>query len=423
MHSSPASPTFETCDTLWLQRARLDATPPKDLRVYDGTIRKLMLTPGIKPTPDDVLRVAERLESLGIRHLTINVFWNGDRQPNPADFAACKALLTHDFAFDVSVYSDAFVPMPVFDAQGLAATPDALQVAEAFAELGSFQCTPIVTDPKDPSRRSRMEDDLERILDWCGANRVGSALCIGDPARMDYEYLNRLSGLGAKGGVDRFDLHDTASSLSPAAATYFVHSYLEDCARGRDITLHIHDDFGMATASTTAAVAAGAHPDLALLGMSYRSGFAALEEVAVALEVLYGIETGLDLSQLRSACQFLGDLVGFEIDLLKSVVGRNQFLMNLPVWTVPMLSAGGPKYVASLYDPALVGAEAEIVWNHSFSDLALRLKIEGMGIRASPDLVGRVSQRIRQALADMEGGPNWLTDEEVGGMVRRAVDV
>ncbi|KFL25514.1 hypothetical protein JP74_18625 [Devosia sp. 17-2-E-8] len=107
------------------------------------------------------------------------------------------------------------------------------------------------------------------------------------------------------------------------------------------MTMHTHDDFGMATAGTISAVIAGASPDVALNGVSYRSGFAALEEVVLALDVLYGVDTGIRLDRLQWAANRLASIMGFPIPPLKPVVGSHQFLREGPAEVSKIIAGGG----------------------------------------------------------------------------------
>jgi len=150
------------------------------------------------------------------------------------------------------------------------------------------------------------------------------------------------------------------------------------------MTMHTHDDFGMATAGTISAVIAGASPDVALNGVSYRSGFAALEEVVLALDVLYGVDTGIRLDRLQWAADRLASIMGFPIPPLKPVVGSHQFLREGPAEVSKIIAGGADADFAALGSsvaPSLTGAQFHWVWashqsNTIIEDVANSLEIE-----------------------------------------------
>ena len=94
-------------------------------------------------------------------------------------------------------------------------------------------------------------------------------------------------------GTLRLDLMDSTSSLGPEAMKVFIRRYRSHLIRDVPVTMHVHDDFGLATAGAIAAATAGASPDVSVAGVSYRAGFAPLEEVVTSLEVLYGVDTSI----------------------------------------------------------------------------------------------------------------------------------
>ena len=395
--------------TRWMELARERANIPKDLMIYDGTLRKILTTAGLSPSVDDMLFIAEQVERLGVKHAFMNIFWSGDEEPNDREFSACKAVLSRGFSFEVTVNSDAFVPMVTFDAQER--TPDPIKQMQRLADLGLKWFGPIVLDPKNESRRKRMEDDLWTALDWLKTNGLRSALCFADPARADYDYMMRISNEAIRQGVERVDLHDSFSSLAPEASRIFFETYLRDLETPVPVTCHTHDDFGLASASVLSAVTAGAHPDVSLLGVSYRSGFSALEEVVVALEVLYGVRTNLRLELLMEVCTLVAERVGLKRDILKSVVGRNQFLRNLPLWAVPYF--GGAKHPGSLYDPECIGRRTQVIWDHNFSRMMLRLKAESLGLKLDSAGLDAAEREMRSRLSRLTTDPRFLWDEDV----------
>lgn len=137
--------------------------------------------------------------------------------------------------------------------------------------------------------------------------------------------------VGLREGADRIDISDSYSSLGPEAMKLFVSSLRSGLERPVPLSMHTHNDFGLANASAIATACSGAYPDVAVNGISYRSGFASLEEVVVALELLCGVKNGIRLEKL----QWLSDLVEQRTRMpphpLKPVTGRHAHLRDHPM--------------------------------------------------------------------------------------------
>ena len=125
------------------------------------------------------------------------------------------------------------------------------------------------------------------------ARLLGYQVCVGmeDASRADMEFILQVAEMAAKAGAARLRFADTVGIMEP----FSVHSKLSRLRANCDLELemHAHDDFGLATANTLAAVAGGAtHINTTVNGLGERAGNAPLEECVLALKHLHGIDTG-----------------------------------------------------------------------------------------------------------------------------------
>ena len=127
----------------------------------------------------------------------------------------------------------------------------------------------------------------------------GLEVCVGgeDASRADPEFLLRVVEAAEAAGARRFRFADTVGILEPFR-THRTISRLRQ-ATGLELEMHAHDDLGLATANSLAAVVAGAtHVNTTVNGLGERAGNAPLEEVAIGLRLLHGLETGVDFRKL-----------------------------------------------------------------------------------------------------------------------------
>ncbi|OCR22513.1 homocitrate synthase [Pseudomonas syringae] len=168
---------------------------------------------------------------------------------------------------------------------------------------------------------------LDEVVRLVGeAREAGLEVCLGceDASRADPEFIIRVAEAAQIAGARRLRFADTVGVMEPFAMYErfsFLHQRLD-----MELEVHAHDDFGLATANTLAAVKGGAtHINTTVNGLGERAGNAALEECAMALEQLHGIDTGIDMLGLGAISALVEQASGRKVAWQKSVVGAGVF--------------------------------------------------------------------------------------------------
>lgn len=388
---------------------------PSPLALIDSTIRKAIYTTGVRPDERDLLAICELLEELGIGEESLNLWWRGADEPNEQEYRAVKTVARAGFSFKINVFSDTLL------GDGTAPMAHMRRTVDMLAECGVTILNPGLQQAPTEDARQRQRDDLHGMADYVTAAGMQWNATIAQCGRRDFDDMVALSNAAIEAGVRRLDLMDSTSALSPQAMTHFVRAYRASLARPTPMTMHTHDDFGMATASTIAAVLAGASPDVALNGVSYRSGFAALEEVVLALDVLYGVDTGIRLDRIQWAAERLAAIMGFPIPPLKPVIGRHQYLREEPEDIVAIVSATGDADFAALGSsvaPSLTGAAFDWVWASHSSNEAVAAVARKIGVTLDAAQIDKARQRIEATIAGRTAYPKWATPAEIETIVR-----
>ncbi|MBI3967672.1 MAG: hypothetical protein HY329_18700, partial [Chloroflexi bacterium] len=261
-------------------RQGLDLPPDGRVTIFDGTIRKVLMMPGARARVADTVRLGEMLAELGITESLLIVQWRGDTQPVELELEAARALLARNLPINFTVATD------------VAMTDQWKLAVDCPRDVGARMIDIMLpaTDGMIRQAGTTREGVLERmdeVFAYAHEQKLTPAFTLADAARCDLEFLVQLCNHALALGAVRFDLSDSAGTMSPDAMRYFIRTLRGRLTRAVPITVHVHDDFGLATASAVAATTAGALPEASVTGASYRSGFAALEEVALALEALY----------------------------------------------------------------------------------------------------------------------------------------
>jgi len=191
------------------------------------------------------------------------------------------------------------------------------------------------------------------------ARDAGLEVCVGaeDASRADPEFLIRIADAAQRAGARRIRFADTLGVLDPFAVAERIAALRKNT--DLEIEMHAHDDLGLATANTLAAVRAGAtHVNTTVNGLGERAGNAPLEEVVLGLRQCYGIETGVDLRKFPVLSEKVASAAGRPVPWQKSVVGEGAFTHEAGIHIDGLLKH--PDNYQG-FDPRLVGRQHRFV--------------------------------------------------------------
>ena len=174
------------------------------------------------------------------------------------------------------------------------------------------------------------EQVLERIrtaVSFATKEGVRVAFFGVDGTRADLRFFEQVYKTARDAGAAEFVIVDTIAVATPEAVKFLLGQAREWLGRDAVIHFHGHNDFGLGTACAIAAAQAGAQWVHGTIdGIGERAGNANIPEIALALELLYGADTGLRLDRVRAASARLREIAGYELEPWKSVVGDNLFV-------------------------------------------------------------------------------------------------
>lgn len=198
------------------------------------------------------------------------------------------------------------------------------------------------------------------------AQRFGLEVSVGfeDASRAYTPFLMELVLMLYSDGIRRFRYADTVSMLQPVTIRERIRSLLSECPEDVELEVHCHNDFGLATANTLAALEAGAvWASTTVTGIGERAGNAAMEEVALAWHHLYGGRTGLDTIRLKGLAETVSMASGRPLPPSKPIVGTMVFTHESGIHVDGMLKN---RETYQSFDPVEVGAEHRyVVGKHS----------------------------------------------------------
>ena len=280
---------------------------PRRITIFDTTLRDGEQSIGVAFSTDDKVKVALALEQLGV-----DVIEAGFPAASDGEFDAVRAVA-------------AAVSRPIVAAMARATQADVEAAAEALSPARRSRLH-LVLGTSDIHREHKLRlrhDELiklaTRLTGYASALFDEVEFCCEDASRSDAAFLQEVCSAVVEAGADVVNLPDTVGHAVPTEYAQLFQMIKTPAP----LSAHCHDDLGLATANTLAAVLAGADQvECTINGIGERAGNAALEEVATALE-LRDYTTGIDLNRLADISRLVSNLTGYPIAPHKAIVGEN----------------------------------------------------------------------------------------------------
>ncbi len=382
----------------WTCEANGQVTLPERVTVYDVTLRDGEQYPGLVFTKDDKVRLAEALDELGIKRLEA-----GMPAVSQDDFNAVKEIVRRVKA-NVVVFC-----------RGMRKDVDLAVDAGVWGVIVELPANMMLIEKGYQWLKS---DVIEKAVDTCNyAKQKGlhTTFFLVDSSGADPEDLKSIiQEVVPRTDIDSLTAVDTFGRLHPQGAGAFVRAVKEWA--GVPVEIHVHNDFGLATANSLAAVEAGAevvHTNM--LGLGERSGGTPTEEILVALELIYGVDTGANLQQLRNVARLFEEVSGVKMPGHKPVVGKNSFSYEAGIaamFSYRLMKEGLPLNVVP-YLPELVGNEFSIVLGKKAGRYNVLWELERAGCEASEEVIRQLVEAIKARSIEKRGK---ITAEEFAAL-------
>lgn len=342
------------------------------IKFWDQTLRDGEQSPGVFFTPSEKVLLAEELDKVGVKRAEV-----GFPIVSQDEFIAVRKIVNQGLKMKIVC--------PARCAKG-----DIDSVAETGAdEVAVF----IGTSPQlmRYSLRLTPAQVVSRLVDsveYATERGLFVHAVSEDSTRSDKEFvikaLRESVSAGAKGVV----ITDTLGVSTPDKMYKFARD-VQTRVRAKSYSVHAHDDLGLATANTLAAVEAGFDtPQTTVAGIGERSGNASFEEVALALEVLYGMKTGIRNERIFHLAELVEKLSGVPIAVHKPVIGTNSFSHEAGVHVAAVLR--NPVSYEP-FPPEKVGRKRRFsLGKHSGSAI-----IEHLRPSASPEEIARLTTKVK----------------------------
>jgi len=362
------------CDVKW--GIVLFSGFPDKIRVFDTTLRDGEQTPGVSLTPENKLRIAQRLDELGV-----DVIEAGFAAVSEGELEAVKLIADAGLRAEICSAS-----------RGVRGDIDAVAKAGADSIHLIIPVSDLHIKAKLRKTREQVLEITRSMVKYAKDCGLVVELSAEDATRADFEYLKKVFSTGIEAGADRVVACDTVGVLTPERSFEF-YGNLRKALDVPVVSVHCHNDFGMAVANTIAGLRAGANQFHATInGLGERAGNASLEEIVVSLMALYKLKLDIKTEKLYGISQFVQRLTGVYVQPNKAIVGENAFTHESGIHTQGML-ADTSTYEAIA--PELVGGTRRLASGKHSGSAGINATLRDMGLTPNEEQLAEIFERVK----------------------------
>jgi methanogen homocitrate synthase len=377
---------------------------PKNIVIYDVTLRDGEQMPGIVFRKDERIRIAKALDELGIPRIEVGLPGSTNE-----DFEAIKEIARLGLKSQIGVFSRA--------------RKDDIDLA-AKCEVDSIVISlPSSTDMIEKGfgwTKEKVKELAVEMTRYAKEQGLYVTYFAVDSTRADPAFLRELmTTVVDKSNVDAVAVVDTYGCASPQAISHLVRqvkSWVDV-----SIEAHTHNEMGLATANSIAALAAGAETvHTTFNGIGERSGMTPTEELAVALRILYNIDLGLNYNKLCETSEIVEEAHGIKMPSYKPVVGKTAFgyEAGIPVMISHRLIAQNQLQAGISYLPEFVGNKLVITLGKKSGKHGVRHRLEQKKIEANDEQIEEMLSKIKETSIRNKRA---VTDEEFDEITREVL--
>ncbi|MBU5625626.1 2-isopropylmalate synthase [Oscillibacter sp. MSJ-2] len=382
------------------------------IKVFDTTLRDGEQSPGCSMNLSEKIEMARQLDALGV-----DIIEAGFAIASPMDFKSVQTIA--EVVTNCKVASLARCTKGDIDAAW-----EAVKGAK-YPRIHVFLAT------SDIHMEYKLRMTREQVLESIAENVAYAKSFCGDiefsaedASRSDPAFLAKAYSTAIAAGATVINVPDTVGYSTPQEMGELI-SYLKKHVEGVDqvdISVHCHDDLGMAVANTLACVQAGAtQVECTVNGIGERAGNASLEEVVMALKTrqdFYQADTGVNTRQIYRSSKLLSNITGVSVAPSKSIVGANAFAHESGIHQHGVL-ANAQTYEIMKSTDVGIPQNTMVLGKHSGKH-ALREKLESMGYEVSDERLDEIFVRFK-TLADKK---KTITSSDLEALVlnQRRVD-
>src|SRR5689334_8266982 len=361
---------------------------PEHVRIFDTTLRDGEQSPGISLNVPEKVEIAHQLARLGV-----DVIEAGFPITSPGDFESVQAIARE-------VQGPIICGLARTSAQDIDAAWNAVKDAERPRIHTFIATSDIHIERKLQTTREDVKGQVRAAVAHARSYTDDVEFSPEDGSRSDVEYMAEVIQIAIDEGATTINVPDTVGYTMPREyAAMFGELYrLVPALREVVVSVHCHDDLGLAVANSLAGVEAGCRQvECAINGIGERAGNASLEEIAMLLHTrapALGLWTGIQTTEIARTSRLVSRLTGYQVQPNKAIVGRNAFAHEAGIHQDGVLKE---RRTYEIMDATTVGlhSNAIVLGKHSGRH-ALSKALEEMGFELDGHALNTAFKRFKE---------------------------
>ncbi|AUC53647.1 MAG: 2-isopropylmalate synthase [Sagittula sp.] len=366
------------------------STDSNRVLIFDTTLRDGEQSPGATMTHEEKLEIAELLDDMGV-----DIIEAGFPIASEGDFRAVSEIAER--SKNAVICGLARAQLPDIDRCWDAVKKSERPRIHTF--IGTSPLHRAIPNLTMDEMAERIEQTVSHARNLCD-NVQWSPM---DATRTEWDYLCRVIEIAIKAGATTINIPDTVGYTAPRESADLIRRLIETVPGADEVVFatHCHNDLGMATANSLAAVEAGARQiECTINGLGERAGNTALEEVVMAMRVRHDImpfDTQIDTKKIMHISRRVATVSGFQVQPNKAIVGKNAFAHESGIHQDGMLKNAETFEIMRPEDVGLAGTSLPL-GKHS-GRAALRAKLKDLGTEVGDNQLKDIFVRFKD-LAD-----------------------
>jgi len=386
-------------------RKNLPPRLPERVFIWDETLREGVQTPTVFLTYVEKVKLAKVMDDMGVSLITVGFPALSEEEKNDVRRIANEGFQQARLAASARV----------IESDIDACLECGIKEILLFAPFNGLNLQYRLKMTKEQVLEKAVES-----IEYAKKHGATVNFVLEDASRTPLEEILQIFEAAVKAGTDRLVIADTAGFLRPLSMRYLISRVREGLSklikREVPLSVHCHNDFGLATANTLAAVEESvAYVHTCIAGFGERAGVAPLEEVVVALELLYGIDTGLDMKKLYRISQLAEKSFALPIQLHKPIVGENAFSYEVDEHIHGMLAH---PLIYEPFPPEIIERQTTFYLGRQTGRHLVEDRLASAGIKAAPMQIGEIVRRIRGMQESLDKGGTQMTFYQIKKLMR-----
>ncbi|MEM1689663.1 MAG: 2-isopropylmalate synthase [Candidatus Hadarchaeales archaeon] len=359
-----------------MREMRKNLNLPKRVRIFDTTLRDGEQTPGVSLTPEQKLIIARQLDKLGVDVIEAGMPVVSEGEKRAVKMIAGNGLQAEICALARCTKED-------IDA-ALDCDVDSVHIFIATSDIHLKHKLKL-------TRAQALEKAIEHV-EYAKKHGVIVEFSAEDATRSDLEYLKKVYKAVEEVGADRINVPDTVGVATPRVMFHLIQEITK--AVKIPVSVHCHNDLGLAVANSLAGVEAGAEQvHVTVNGLGERAGNASLEEVVIAMRMFYGIKPRIKTKLLVETSELVERITGMQVPPNKPVVGENAFAHESGIHVHGVLQFPGTYEPLS---PELVGHRRRLVLGKHAGSRSVAACLRDLGIKVTKQQLREVTRKVKE---------------------------